>query len=201
MHDRLTPRLFRWLAQAGATARRDAARIDVPVLLVVAADDALVDAGAAREFAAALAPGIGTLLVYDGLYHELFNERAADRERVLADVGDWIERTLQLAVATATRSGQACTTGHGSSSGAPASTRTPPPGRAPSGAASAHPPSGSAAASCAWKSPYVEAGRLREPGRPARRRGQQRSREMAHDACDARSDDRRGGVMRLLALP
>lgn len=94
VHDRITPRLFRWLAQAGATARRDAARIGVPVLLVVAADDALVDAGAAREFAAALAPGIGTLLVYDGLYHELFNEREADRDRVLADVGDWIGRTL-----------------------------------------------------------------------------------------------------------
>jgi alpha-beta hydrolase superfamily lysophospholipase len=94
VHDRITPRLFRFLADAGAAARRDAGRITVPTLLVVAGRDALVDADGAREFAAALAPGIGTLHVYDDLFHELFNERAADRARVLADVTAWVERTL-----------------------------------------------------------------------------------------------------------
>lgn len=33
-----------------------------------------------------------TLLRYEGYYHELFNEPAADRERVIADLSDWIRR-------------------------------------------------------------------------------------------------------------
>jgi len=96
VHDRITPRLFDFLVDAGAAARRDAPRLTVPTLLVVAGADRLVDSVGAREFAAALAPGVGTLHWYDGLYHELFNEREPDRARVLGDVVAWLEPRLAV---------------------------------------------------------------------------------------------------------
>src|SRR4051794_18749258 len=57
VHDRISPRLYDFLVDAGAAARRDASRFTVPTLLVVAGEDHLVDARGAREFAAALPPG------------------------------------------------------------------------------------------------------------------------------------------------
>ena len=96
VHDRITPRLYDFLVDAGAGARRDAPRFTVPTLLLVAGADRLVDPRGAREFAAALPAGVGTLHWYDGLYHELFNEREPDRERVLADLDAWLEASLTL---------------------------------------------------------------------------------------------------------
>jgi alpha-beta hydrolase superfamily lysophospholipase len=93
-HDRITPRLYDFLADAGAAARRDAARFTVPTLLLVAGLDRLVDAQGAREFAAALPDGVGTLRVYDDLYHELFNEREPDRGQVLDELCGWLEGRL-----------------------------------------------------------------------------------------------------------
>jgi alpha-beta hydrolase superfamily lysophospholipase len=93
-HDRITPRLYDFLVDAGAAARRDAATFTVPTLLLVAGADALVDARGARELSAALPPGVGTLHWYDGLYHELFNEREPDRTLVLDDLAAWLEAQL-----------------------------------------------------------------------------------------------------------
>lgn len=89
-HDKATPRLVAFILDAGASALRDAAKLDVPALLLVAGDDRLVDPEGAREFAAALPAGIGMLKWYDGLWHEVFNEREADRSRVLGDLKVWI---------------------------------------------------------------------------------------------------------------
>jgi alpha-beta hydrolase superfamily lysophospholipase len=94
VHDRLTVRLLDFLLDAGARARADAGRVTVPVLGLVAGADALVDPRGSREFFAALPPGIGTLHVYDELYHELFNEREPDRTRVLGDLRAWLEERL-----------------------------------------------------------------------------------------------------------
>jgi alpha-beta hydrolase superfamily lysophospholipase len=94
VHDRITPRMYGFLADAGAAARRDAARLTVPTLLLVAGQDGLVDARGARELSAALPPGVGTLHWYDGLYHELFNEREPDRSLVLDDLAAWLEERL-----------------------------------------------------------------------------------------------------------
>jgi alpha-beta hydrolase superfamily lysophospholipase len=94
VHDRITPRMFGFLADAGAAARRDAARLTAPTLLLAAGDDGIVAARGARELAAGLDPAIGTAHFYDGLYHEIFNEREPDRARVLGDLSGWIERRL-----------------------------------------------------------------------------------------------------------
>jgi alpha-beta hydrolase superfamily lysophospholipase len=94
VHDRITPRLYGFLVDAGAAARRGAGRLAVPTLLLVAGDDALVDARGSRELAAGLAPGVGDPRFYDELYHEVFNEREPERTRVLDDLCAWVERRL-----------------------------------------------------------------------------------------------------------
>ncbi len=94
-HDKATPRLVAFILDAGACARRDAAKLDVPVLLLVAGDDKLVDPEGSREFAAALPPGRGTLHWYAPLWHEVFNEREPERTRVLGDLKAWIASRLE----------------------------------------------------------------------------------------------------------
>jgi alpha-beta hydrolase superfamily lysophospholipase len=93
VHDRITPRMYGFLADAGAAVRRDAAQLSVPTLLLAAGDDGIVDARGARELAAAL-PASATARIYDGLYHEIFNEREPDRSRVLDDLVAWVEPQL-----------------------------------------------------------------------------------------------------------
>jgi alpha-beta hydrolase superfamily lysophospholipase len=94
VHDRITPRLYGFLAEAGAAVRRKPARLTVPTLLLAAGDDGLVDARGSRELAAALAPVTGAVHLYEDLRHELFNEREPDRTRVLDDLAAWLERLL-----------------------------------------------------------------------------------------------------------
>jgi alpha-beta hydrolase superfamily lysophospholipase len=94
MHDRVTPRLVTFMLTAGAAAIADAARCTVPTLLLVAGRDAFVDPAGAARFHERLPAGVGTLRVYDGLYHEIFNERPADRAAVLADLAAWLQPRL-----------------------------------------------------------------------------------------------------------
>jgi alpha-beta hydrolase superfamily lysophospholipase len=91
-HRMATPRLIAFILDAGVQARRDAAKLAVPTLLLVAGDDHLVDPMGSREFAEAAPKELVTLRWYDGLYHEIFNEREPDRARVLRDLRDWIVR-------------------------------------------------------------------------------------------------------------
>jgi alpha-beta hydrolase superfamily lysophospholipase len=94
VHDRISARLYDALAAAGAEARRDAGSVRVPTLLLVSGSDRLVDPAGSRELFAALPAGVGTLHVYDELFHELFNEREPDRARVLADLRAWLAPVL-----------------------------------------------------------------------------------------------------------
>lgn len=91
-HDLTTPRLVSFLIEAGRQARRDAPRLEVPTLLLVAGDDQLVDPEGAREFANAMPSGRVTLHWYASLYHEVFNEREPERAQVLGDLREWIAK-------------------------------------------------------------------------------------------------------------
>ena len=62
----------------------------VPVVLLVAGDDAMVDPEGSRAFARGLPPGLGRLCVFEGLQHEVFNERPEARERVLEELAVWL---------------------------------------------------------------------------------------------------------------
>ena len=73
---------------AMASVRRRAAEMTVPCLILQAGDDRIVSAAASRAFAAAVtAPG-SACRVYDGWYHELFNE--PDRQQALEALCQWL---------------------------------------------------------------------------------------------------------------
>lgn len=91
----ITPRLARFIFQSGRHCIEAAASLPVPTLLLVAGADRLVDPRGSRAFAAgARASGQLTMCVYDDLYHELFNETAAGRNQVLAQLEGWLEHNL-----------------------------------------------------------------------------------------------------------
>jgi len=95
VHDRITTR---WFVQCMAEIQRTVAgpqEIRVPILMQIAGDDHLVDCHASLSFFNALTVSDKTLCYYETLYHEIYNENLPDREKVLADLRQWIsERFL-----------------------------------------------------------------------------------------------------------
>ncbi|MEW9571692.1 lysophospholipase [Rhodanobacter sp. Si-c] len=92
-HDRVSPRLADFIFRAGASCIADASRLEVPALLLVAGDDALVDASGSRDFSAAAARTKQlTTRYFAGLYHELFNEAEPGRGQVLRQLEEWLGR-------------------------------------------------------------------------------------------------------------
>jgi acylglycerol lipase len=67
----------------------EASRVKLPVLMVHGSEDRLCPLAGARPFYEAIASTDKTLKVYDGLYHEVYNE--PEREQVLSDVAAWLE--------------------------------------------------------------------------------------------------------------
>ena len=62
------------------------------ILYVQGESDSVVDAAGARFLEQQVSSSDLTLVTYPGLYHELFNE--PERDQVLQDVVDWLERQL-----------------------------------------------------------------------------------------------------------
>lgn len=89
VHGKITSRLLSSMLAAVDYSHAHASSLALPTLLVVAADDHLVDASGSSAFHARLKPGIGTMHRYEGYYHEVFNETGA--ARVFEDVGRWLE--------------------------------------------------------------------------------------------------------------
>ncbi len=95
-HGWITPRLANFIFQEGAACLADAARLEVPTLLLVADSDELVDPAGSRAFAkAATTTGQLTTRFFSTLYHELFNEAEPGRSQVLMQLGDWLGRQLR----------------------------------------------------------------------------------------------------------
>ena len=70
----------------------EAARITLPILLIQGGADRLVDPAGARMLFKTVRSSDKTLKVYEGLYHEIFNE--PEREQVLNDMEQWLEKHL-----------------------------------------------------------------------------------------------------------
>jgi len=90
VHDRVTPRLVRFIVDAGLLVRQRAPQWAVPTLLLYAGADRCVAPRGSASFAAAAPPARVQARRYDGMAHEIFNE--PDRARVLADLTDWLAR-------------------------------------------------------------------------------------------------------------
>jgi alpha-beta hydrolase superfamily lysophospholipase len=93
VHDRVTPRLARFIVDAGRYVRERAAQWRVPTLLLWAGADRCVAAAGSAAFAAAAPLQVVSRQRYPVLAHEIFNE--PERADVLADLTHWLaERPL-----------------------------------------------------------------------------------------------------------
>ena len=88
VHDRISARLARFIAEAGPATLAMASGWSVPTLLLYAGDDHLVSPTGSRRFAAAAPKQVLTSACFDTLYHEIFNELDA------APVFDVLQRWL-----------------------------------------------------------------------------------------------------------
>ena len=89
VHDRIAPRLARFIVEAGDAVRALAPRWSVPTLLLYAGGDRIVPPAGSAAFAAAAPASVVTTHVFPALFHEIFNE--PEKERVLSVLADWLD--------------------------------------------------------------------------------------------------------------
>ena len=94
VHDRVSARFFTELLAVMETVNQQVTSIQTPILMQIAGDDQLVNSRSAREFFEKLTVPDKTLHVYDGLYHEIYNEPLTQRKQVLKDLEDWLEKRI-----------------------------------------------------------------------------------------------------------
>ena len=87
-----TARLAAEMLAAMQRVGAEAAKITLPLLLLQGSADRIVDPSGAQMLYDAVGSRDKTIKVYDGLYHEVFNE--PEREQVLQDVQAWLDRRL-----------------------------------------------------------------------------------------------------------
>jgi alpha-beta hydrolase superfamily lysophospholipase len=89
VHTRISARLLNCMRAAMTYAYDHAPQLQIPVLMLVAEDDRLVDPMGSKRFAARLPVASSMAIFYEGFYHEVFNE--VDAARVFEDVRIWLE--------------------------------------------------------------------------------------------------------------
>lgn len=94
VHTRVSARWFTEFLCAMETTNRMASKMEVPILMQVAGDDYLVNAQASRAFFEKLTVKDKTIHVYEGLYHEIYNETQDQRTRVLTHLETWLENHI-----------------------------------------------------------------------------------------------------------
>ncbi|MEO8058798.1 MAG: lysophospholipase [Burkholderiales bacterium] len=91
VHDRITPRLARFIVDAGEWVRANAAAWPaVPALLLYAGSDRCVAPAGSRAFAAAAPKALLTVQEFKNMQHEIFNE--PEQAEVFAVLGGWLAR-------------------------------------------------------------------------------------------------------------
>ena len=94
VHDRVSARFFTEFLSAMESAHQNAIAIRVPILMQVAGDDYLVNADSSIRFFEKLDIKDKTLRLYNGMYHEIYNETGDEKQRALGDLHDWLERHI-----------------------------------------------------------------------------------------------------------
>jgi len=88
VHDRVTPRLARFILDGGVFVRSLAPHWKVPTLLLWAGSDRCVAPGGSAAFAAMAPTDVVRAQVFAPLFHEIFNE--PEKDAVLAALGEWL---------------------------------------------------------------------------------------------------------------
>jgi alpha-beta hydrolase superfamily lysophospholipase len=89
---KVTARLSAELVKAVRLVTAKATKITLPILIVQGGADKLVDPKGAQMLYDAVSSADKTIKIYDGFYHEVFNE--PEHDRVLGDVKAWLETHL-----------------------------------------------------------------------------------------------------------
>ncbi len=89
VHDRIAPRLVRFLADAGPAVRALAPRWRVPTLLLYSGSDRLVVPAGSAAFAAAAPTSVVTARPFGSLFHEIFNE--PEQDEVFGVLAAWLD--------------------------------------------------------------------------------------------------------------
>ena len=89
VHDRISGRLARFMADGGPQVIGRAAQWTVPTLLMYAGADHIIDPRGSRAFAAAAPAQVVTAHCFEGLFHEIFNE--LDSEPVFELLRQWLD--------------------------------------------------------------------------------------------------------------
>jgi acylglycerol lipase len=98
-HGKLQARTAVELADATATFPDRLPSLRLPLLVMHGAADRLVPAASAQLVYERAGSPDKTLKLYDGFYHELFNEPRAERARALADLSSWLDERAHRAPA------------------------------------------------------------------------------------------------------
>jgi alpha-beta hydrolase superfamily lysophospholipase len=88
VHDRVTPRLVRFMVDSARVVQQRAAQWTVPTLLMYAGSDRCVAAHGSRAFAAAAPPSVVQAREFPALFHEIFNE--PEQDQVFAELAAWL---------------------------------------------------------------------------------------------------------------
>jgi alpha-beta hydrolase superfamily lysophospholipase len=94
VHDRVTARFFTELMAAMEFVNQQASTLSGPLLMQVAGEDYLVNAQSSKQFFEKLTCEDKTLHVYEGLYHEIYNELEDQKKKVLDDLEAWLEKQI-----------------------------------------------------------------------------------------------------------
>ena len=89
---KVTARLAAELFSAMDKVLANAATIRLPLLILHGGSDSLTDVAGSKELHEAISSTDKKITVYDGLYHEIFNE--PERIAVMTDMKDWLEAQL-----------------------------------------------------------------------------------------------------------
>jgi alpha-beta hydrolase superfamily lysophospholipase len=90
VHDRISARLARFIAEAGPATLALAAAWSVPTLLLYAGNDRLVNPVGSRRFAKLAPKQVVASQCFENLYHEIFNE--PDAAPVFATLRRWLDQ-------------------------------------------------------------------------------------------------------------
>lgn len=90
-HGRLPLRTVAEILTATQRLPDQVAGLELPLLVIHGSEDGLAPLAGGRLVHERAASADKTMKVYDGFFHEIFNELPEDRERVFADVMTWLD--------------------------------------------------------------------------------------------------------------
>lgn len=92
VHGKISLKMGVDLFATGEALLEKASRLTLPVLVIHGDADGIAQVEGSRQFFQALSSKDKTLKIYPGFYHETINEPYADRQQVLKDIVQWINK-------------------------------------------------------------------------------------------------------------